>query len=161
MTINVGELIYVLDVKTHTVVPCKIVEKVSSIKIDGEEVHHMAETPAGKNFKLESCKNPWFVTIEDSCDFLKSAAEKLISDTIQKTQKVAERSFGENIKSVDELDILSTQVSSNGKLSSSGENDLVNEMQSLNKSIQVDLGSGQVANVSLPDELLNAESTSN
>ena len=98
MTMNVGDLLYVLDIKTHTVVPCKIIEKVSSIRIEGEEIHHIVESPTGKNFKLESYKNPWFVTIEDSRDFLKKAAEKLITDTIQKAQKVAESSFGETKK---------------------------------------------------------------
>ena len=149
MTINVGDLIYVLDIKTHTVVPCKIVEKVSSIKIGGEEVHHIAETPSGKNFKLENYKNPWFTTIEDSRDFLKSAAEKLIAGTIQRAQKIAESSFGETMKN---------EVLPGSSMSLEPLDEI--EIQRLNKNIQVDLGSGQIANVSLPSELLNAENTS-
>ena len=161
MTIRVGDLIYVLDVKVHTVVPCRVVEKVSSIRIEGEEIHHIAETPTGKIFKLENCKNPWFTTIEDSRDFLKTAAEKLITGTIQRAQKIAESSFGEMTENADELDISSSQSSSNGSRSPEHVNEMFDEAQSLNKNIQIDLGRGQVANVSLPNELLNAESTSN
>ena len=160
MTISVGDLIYVLDVKVHTVVPCKVIEKVSSIRIEGEEIHHIVETPTGKNFKLENCKNPWFTTIEDSRDFLKVAAEKLITGTIQRAQKVAESSFGEATKNVDELDASLFQNPSNGSNIGLG-NETLDKTQSLNKNIQVDLGGGQVANVSLPDEIMNAESTSN
>ncbi len=153
MIINVGDLIYVLDVKVHTVVPCKVIEKISSIRIEGEEVHHIAETPTGKNFKLESCKNPWFTTIEASRDFLKSAAEKLITGTIQRAQKIAESSFGEPAKN-------ESIVNDEPALPDLPQERLLVEMQDTNKNIQVDLGSGQVVNVSLPSELLNAENTS-
>ena len=147
MTIKVSDLIYVLDTKSHTVVPCKIVEKVTSVSLTGEDVFHMAETPAGKSFKLENCKNPWFTSIDDARNFLKDAAENLILETIQKAQQIATEKFGDESLVVD-------QTESNGGDSLS-EQGFLDEIENVGEKVQIDLGNGQIANVQLPNEIIN------
>ena len=145
MSLNVTDLIFVLDSKTHTVIPCKVIEKVTSESLEGEIVYHMVETPAGKNFRIEKCKHPWFSTIDDARDFLKTAAENLISETIQQAQAAAEDHFGESTKNENTLEDL---------------NDM-DAIQSVNENVKIDLGDGQIANVRLPDGLLDAENITN
>ena len=145
MSLNVSDLVYVLDAKTHTVVPCKIVEKITSVSLEGENTHHMTVMPSGKSFKLENCKHPWFTTIDETKNFLKNAAENLISETIQKAQQTAKTSFG--VK--DEFENLQEEVSVQA----------AHQNFDVNQQVEVDLGDGRVAKVHLPDELLNAENT--
>ena len=45
--IKVGNIVYLLDKKTHAIVPCMIVEQVNSISLEGETTHHIMKTSAG------------------------------------------------------------------------------------------------------------------
>lgn len=93
--LNVSDIIYVLDRKTHTVVPCQIVEIVSSVTLEGETITHIVSTPsANKKFVLEEQKNPWFESFETARDYLEEAALRLVQETMKKSHEMAVTYYG-------------------------------------------------------------------
>ena len=46
--LEVGDIIYMLDRKTQALVPCMVVEKVSSVTMQGENIHHVISPPLPK-----------------------------------------------------------------------------------------------------------------
>jgi len=147
MKVNVGNIVFVLDNKTHNIIPCKVVEKVSSLTETGEKVYHILETPASKSFKLEDLKAPWFQDIESSKVHLMDAAQKLVDHTAQRALTAAERAFGHTEDKKTDV-LIEDQFSSESSILTNEETVTV-----------VDLGDGQKANIILPEELLHADSS--
>ena len=151
MKTNVGDIIYILDSKTHTIIPCKIVEIVSSLRLEGESTFHIAEAPSGKSFKIEDLKSPMFKTIEDAKQHLLDAAEKLIDLTAKKAIKSANEAFGvqESIleNSINDLSDTYNEVAAVPAFS-----------EGVTK---VELADGQKANIILPEALIHGNSSTN
>ena len=144
MKISVGDIVFVLDKQTRAVVPCQLVEIISSITQEGESIKHVVVTPSGKKkFVIENHGAPWFETHDKAHEYLKSAALKLVDDTMKKARKVASESFGIDIKdsqaSISEQPVDAPEVQLNLDTS---------------ESIFVDMA-GQKVRVSLPKELGN------
>ena len=96
--LSVSDIIYVLDRRTHTVVPCQIVEIVSSKTLEGETVKHIVSTPStNKKFTLEEQKNPWFDSFDTAKDYLETAALRLVQETMKKTQEMTMTYYGKDI----------------------------------------------------------------
>jgi hypothetical protein len=132
--LNVGDVVFLLDRKEHTVVPCRVVEKVNSISLQGENTYHVIETPQGKNIRLEDYKNPWFSTVDEARGFLIEAATSLVDTTIQETIATREKYFPQLSSPADEPNLDSDIPS----LEEKGE-----------PSIVVDLGNGQKGRVNM------------
>lgn len=147
MKINVGDVIYVLDNKTHTIIPCKIVEKVSSVREDGEKIYHIVNAPSGKSFKIEDVKTPWFITIDEAKNHLTDAAKKLINATAEKALSVAKKTFGHEVdNSIDDISSFNTSTE---------------DLNSFDKeTVMVEFSDGQKANIILPEELMHENNTS-
>ena len=144
MKITVGDIVFVLDKKTRAVVPCQLVEIISSITQEGESVRHVVVTPTGKKrFEIESHTAPWFETHEKAHEYLKTAALKLVDDTMKKAKKVAFESFGVDVEG--SISPVPEEVvgAPNAQLPLDGTD-----------SIFVDMA-GQKVKVSLPKELSN------
>ena len=142
--LDVGKVIYLLDKKTQNVVPCRVVEKVSSISLSGENVHHIVETPAGKKLKIEDYKSPWFSTLEDTRDFLMNSAASLVETSIQRAERAREKSFpsahDNSTSLVDEESVLPDEIS-------------VVPPEMSGEDLYVDLGNGQKAKVNFPKDV--------
>ena len=140
--LDVGSIIYLLDKKTQSLVPCMVIEKVKSVTLEGENTHHIVVTPAEQKVRLENYKSPWFKTLDAAKEFLVEAALSLINKTVEKAVSASERSFNigtalEDKISTPELPFEESDISGLDK------NDVV-----------VDLGDGQVAKVTIPPEVM-------
>ena len=136
--IDVGKVIYLLDIKTQAVVPCMVVEQVKTITLAGEDVHHIVQIPSGqKKIKLENYKHPWFDSLDAARDHLLEMATSLIDKTIEKAASLANETFGEKDQQIN----LSQNILPAAPIASSD----------AEESLMIDLGDGQRAKVSLPD----------
>jgi len=147
--LEVGDIVFLLDKKTHVVVPCRVVEKVNSISLQGENTYHMIETPQGKNLKLEEYKSPWFTTIDEARNFLINAAKSLVDATIEKTNATREKYFPEPAAPSFEISENEGDVGNEGYLESLSKDDSLFENNK--KRVMVDLGDGQKARVNIPE----------
>lgn len=146
--INVGSVVYLLDKKTHTVVPCQIIEQVKSTTLEGEEVYHTVQTPNQKTLRLEDYGNPWFAEIEEAREFLLTAATTLISATIQKAVAAEEEYFPQAVHPL-EISIKETSKKSPDK--KSGRRARKKATPPEDNKVTVDLGEGKKVNVTLPE----------
>jgi len=153
MKISVGDVLFVLDRKTRAVVPCQLVEIISSITLDGETTKHVVVTPSGKKrFQIEDHPSPWFETYRDAHNYLKEAALKLVEDTMNKARKVSMDSFGVDVRSRQESFISSSAEEYHSENQKSSQTTL--DLEDHSETLYVDMG-GQKVKVSLPKELSN------
>jgi hypothetical protein len=92
--LNVGDFVYVLDNATHSLKPHQIVEKVHTVTLTGDRVHHVLMSTNSKKSKLEECQSPWFRNLHDARAFLLEAAEKLIDVAIEHADLERTAAFG-------------------------------------------------------------------
>ena len=143
--LNVGSVIYLLDKKTQSLVPCMVIEKVKSVTLEGENTHHIVITPTDQKVRLENYKAPWFETVEAAKDFLVEAALSLINKTVEKAVNAAEKSFNiNNINSQADVEVSTPDESFQSNIPA-----LDNTAD-----VMVDLGDGQVAKVSISPEAM-------
>ena len=148
MNLVVGDVVFVLDKKTQAVVPCQLVERISSVTLQGEATKHIAQTPGGKKFTLEEYESVWFENYEKSYEYLKEAALRLVDSTMQKAVRSAESSFGYKLK-----ELVPTHLSENSFDATDEEATQVEgeEIPSDSDQVFVDIG-GQKVKVTLPKE---------
>ena len=155
--LSVGDVVFILDKNTHAVVPCQLVEIISSITIDGEKTRHVVMTPAGKKkFKLEDQSTPWFSSHRETRDYLLEAATQLIDKTLGNAARVASKSFGVVVEESD--DFMSSENQEHVSKSTEDIPDRNNfpdqDFLDNNESLYVEMG-GQKVKVTLPKALSN------
>jgi len=102
--LNVGDFVYVLDGATHSLKPHRIVEKVHTVTLNGDRIHHVLMNVNSKKSKLEDCQNPWFKNLHDARLFLFETAQKLIDVAIENAEVERNNAF--------QIDVLATDSSS-------------------------------------------------
>ena len=137
MNLSVGDIVFVMDKKTQAVVPCQLVERISSITLSGENIRNIVSTPRGKQFVLEEYDSPWFQGFEEAHDYLKNAALSLGDATMKKAKEAAEKSFG------------ISPVASVGEVAST---EILKNTEKLEDQDFVDIA-GQKVKVTLPKEI--------
>lgn len=137
--LKVGSVVFVLDSSTNRVVPCQLVEIVSSVSLDGNSVSHVVTTPGSKKrLVLENSSNPWFATADSAKEHLMSSASRLIDNTIRQAVDLATRTYGEFL--VEDNKIVS-------------EDTPTTSLEANSSSVYVEMA-GQKVKVSLPEELV-------
>jgi len=150
MNLNVGDIVFVIDKKTQSVVPCQLVERVSTVTLEGEATKHIASTPSGKRFNLSEYSSAWFETYEKTEEYLTSAALDLVKMTMKKAEESASKSFG-----YIRANNLSSPTPEDTKELHSFETPLESDVAlSENEQVYVDMG-GQKVRVTLPKEFIN------
>jgi hypothetical protein len=91
--LNVGDFVYVLDSATHSLKPHRIVEKVHTVTLNGDRIHHVLMSVNSKKSKLEECHNPWFKNLQDARMFLLEAAQKLIDVALENAELERNNAF--------------------------------------------------------------------
>jgi hypothetical protein len=91
--LNVGDFVYVLDSATHSLKPHRIVEKVHTVTLNGDRIHHVLMNVNSKKSKLEECHNPWFKNLQDARSFLLETAQKLIDVAIENAELERDSAF--------------------------------------------------------------------
>lgn len=148
---DVGKIVYLFDRKSHKVVPCRIIEKVNSISLEGESTHHIIQTPSDKTLKLEDYKGPQFYALSEVREFLLEAAKKLIDETLSETVILRDKKFPGSSDELDDSEsLMEKPLDPHESHEPSATKDL---SENINDSGQVvvDLGNGQTAKVNLPN----------
>ena len=149
MALKVKDIVYLLDKKSHALVPCLVIEIISSVSIDGEKTYHIVQTPGKKKLKLQEYTSPWFSSIEEAQQFLLETATSMIQQTVDDALLSAREHFDYNHNK--ELEISSPEE----------QTDFFKNVQDSEERVKIDLGNGQTATVSLPSEIINEKNTSN
>lgn len=152
MKLSVGDVVFVLDKKSQAVVPCQLVERISSVTLNGEDIKNIVSTPTGKKFTLEEYDSVWFESYDQAYDYLKKAAISLVDATMTRARDVCEKSFGYTISTDSDLQI--KEAHDNHEEASEFkevENTSPTELSSETEEVFVDLG-GQKVRVTLPKE---------
>ena len=142
MEVNVGQLLFVLNNSTRSLMPAQVDEVVVSRTMRGETIQHILALSNGKKVVLEKLKSPWFRELKDAKSFLLSEAEKMIDVVINSAKEESEESFRLPAKEFEVEHYPETP-----------------RPQEESQQLTVDLGDGRKARVSLPGEL-SLENTS-
>ena len=139
MQVDVGQLLFVLDTKSHSIIPAQVDEVIVSKTVKGETVQHKLAFPNGKKAVLEKMSAPWFVEIADAKSFLLSEAEKMIDKVVQNATVTAEKYFDSrtHVNQIEDVYQSPDQL-----IPTTNDSD----------QLTVDLGDGRKAKVHLPKE---------
>ena len=152
-SVDVGQIIFILDQRKHSLVPGCVYERVVSKTIDGENTHHVVKFQNDKSIVLEKLTTPWFVDIDSAKEFLIEEAKQLIENIAKKANDLAAEKFPGQLNSTAQFSSSLSAAISKPPIVSNGE-----DLQQPN--LKVDLGNGLTGNVRLPDEFLNDNTTS-
>ena len=144
MNLSVGDVVFVLDKKTQSVVPCQLVERISSVTLEGEKIKNIASTPSGKTFVLEEYDSTWFESYRQAHEYLSEAAMKLVEATMNRARVQAEKSFKYSFKTLEVTPTKPIQEALE-------EIEEVQQVSGEKEQVFVDMG-GQKVKVTLPKE---------
>ena len=139
MQVDVGQLLFVLDTNSRSIIPAQVDEVIVSKTVKGETVQHKLVFPNGKKAVLEKMSAPWFTEITDAKSFLLSEAEKMIDKVVENATQSAEKHFQSSTQ---------TDTSEGVYSPSDQQTPILNNDDQLT----VDLGDGRRAKVHLPKE---------
>ena len=147
MHVEVGQVIYVLDAKRHTLVPCQVNERLVSKTLKGKSIHHVLSFTNDKQIVLEDLKTPWFTDLREAKTHLLREAEAMIDKIAEQAHLQAADSFG---VSNDPLEVsLPSGFTQPAKRSSD------KPLEEAEAGMKIDLGDGVVGNLKLPKEFLD------
>lgn len=150
MSLKVSDIIFLMDRKSRDIVPCRVIERVATTTLEGESIHHIIQTTAGENLKLEDYSSPWFNNLEMARDFLLESAKNLIDVSIDRARDARAEAFG-----LEKEDPLQPQANNIGDFL----NNSTAPVQEAENSVKIDLGDGKTASVTLPRGIFDAENT--
>ena len=158
MKLSVGDIVFVLDKKSKAVVPCQLVERISSVTLAGENVKNIAVSPGGKKFKLEEYDAPWFENYETAYDYLRETALKLVDDTMKRALGSAEKNFGYTHQAKPSVDLsaLPEEKPAESNISQDDHDKSIDDSLLQSEQVFVDIG-GQQVKVTLPKEFVNEQ----
>lgn len=81
---KIGKILWVINGDAHTIVPVKIVEKITKETLQGEQIEFVIETTSGKKLNLSNLKDRYYETIDEARNFLLTAAQNLINEIVDK-----------------------------------------------------------------------------
>ena len=153
MNLSVGDVVFVLDKKTQAVVPCQLVERISSVTLEGEEVKNIAVTPGKKRFVLEEYSSPWFENYTLAHEYLNAAALELVANTMKRAEESAFKAF--NYTRPDPKEEPAQDEMSSTKIAV-GDESITSISVPTEEQVYIDMG-GQKVRVTLPKELSEIE----
>ncbi len=139
MKVDVGQLLFVLNSSTRSLMPAQVDEVVVSKTMRGETVQHVLMLTNGKKLILEKLGSPWFRELSDAKAYLLSEAEKMIDVVVDSAKEESEKHF----------DVPSLVLEPGYGLKP----DSPNPQEQHTQQLTVDLGDGRKARVSIPEEL--------
>jgi len=144
MEVNVGQVIFVLNAKSHSLIPAQVDEVLFSRTLRGETTQHILVLQNGKKIALESLQTPWFTELSKAKNYLLLEAEKMIDEVISLAGSAASEHFSP--PEDDGLKILADTAKDSivSNISTASDN---------SSKFTVDLGDGRQARVTLPEEL--------
>lgn len=98
---KIGKILWVINGETRTIVPVRIVEKITKETVQGERVEFIIETTGGKKLNLSSVKDSYYETVEEARSYLLTAAQRLIDEIVVKAQDAARKFQSDQISDHD------------------------------------------------------------
>jgi hypothetical protein len=144
MEVNVGQIVFVLNAKNRSLLPAQVDEVVVSRTVRGETTQHILVLQNEKRLILEKLQTPWFTELSFAKDYLLLEAEKMIDTVITAARDSAATHFD---TSIEPTGLESSVVKVSEVIPQNSEK------------ITIDLGDGQTARVTLPEDFA-IESTS-
>lgn len=140
--LKINSIVYCL-VKSD-IIPCKVIEKIISIKENGEIVKHKCKISfenQEKTFFLEDSKLKLFFSIEEARNFLLENAKKQIEQIIQTTIKLQEKYLKTPVEQKNTLNSLAEEI------------DFEETQEKSEEEMMVDLGDGRVQKVKISENV--------
>ena len=144
MKLDVGDIIYIIDPQTKSVVPARVNEQIVSKSLEGEKITHNLELPTGKSISLETLDASFFKSLDEVRNHLLKKATDLIEAGIKNADKLAKQKFSPSLSEEAPNNILSPE-----SVARSPEN---------SEDVHVVLENGQKVKVNLPPEFMNENS---
>lgn len=141
MKLDVGDIIYIIDPRTKSVVPARVNEQIVSKSLEGEKITHNLELPNGKEVSLETLDASFFKSLDDVREHLLKKAVNLIEIGVKNAAEVAKEKFA----------LSSPEDPLGGIL---GPESLVTPSENM-EDVHVVLENGQKVKVNLPPEFTN------
>jgi len=92
---KIGQVLYIISSKAHTVVPVQIQEINRKTTIEGEETHFLVMDPEGRGpYNLEEINGQIFTNSADVARALKDNANKAIDMMVENALEIASEKFG-------------------------------------------------------------------
>ena len=136
MTLEINNIIYVLNPSPPKLIPGKIVEQRISRKVEGEDVTHIVSFANGKNYTLEKIEKPWFTSLDSAKSYLIEEANRLVESVLEEGHRQTKIHFKEQGEIMDFEPAPSE-----------------NNFQTSDSDMVVEFGDGQKAKVTLPEIL--------
>ena len=106
---HIGQILWFINGENQSVVPVKIVEKVTKETAAGIQTEFIVETVSGRRSNLTSVKGPYFEKIEEASEYLLSTANELVSRVIASAQENAKK-FQVKSENSNEPDIVQNTI---------------------------------------------------
>tara|TARA_Y100000592_G_C5457358_1_gene312098 strand:- start:1146 stop:1592 length:447 start_codon:yes stop_codon:yes gene_type:complete len=92
---EVGQVLYVLMKKEHTVIPVRVVEKILRKTLDGESISYIVELPTSSqdHVDLEKLGTGIYSSSADAMSVMIDNAKATISGIIKKAENIAKTAF--------------------------------------------------------------------
>jgi hypothetical protein len=97
---KINQLLWVIDAKTNSVVPVKIIEKVTKETSTGVESEFIVETLTQKRASLNQIQGRYFESLDEARKMLIVSATNLIDSVIEKARTSSVK-FGPNLVQLD------------------------------------------------------------
>jgi len=88
---QINQVIWVINSENQSVIPVKVVEKITKETSTGVKTEFIVETVSGKKVNLSSISGPHFEDIQEASNHLLNAATQLIERVISKAVEAARK----------------------------------------------------------------------
>lgn len=103
---KINQILWVIDSKTNSIVPVKVVEKLTKENEEGTSSEFIVLTLDSKKVSLDKIGSVYYDTLDGAKQHLYSAANELIEKIVDRAQNLSKR-FGNNIvQSDNQYDII-------------------------------------------------------
>jgi len=145
---EVGQVLYVLMTKEHTVIPVRVVEKILRRTIEGESISHIVElpTPSQNQVDLDKLGPGIYSSSSDAMSAMIENASSTIADIVKKAEHIAQSVFDVKLPTNRSTDIID-EVSMPMQHSESDYQ--VQTPIEMGENIEVDLGHGIKGKINL------------
>lgn len=88
---RINQILWIINNESKSVVPVKIVEKITKETLEGERIEFVVESVQGKRKNLSEMKVTYFETHEDARKHLLDSAINLIDGIISRAIEISEK----------------------------------------------------------------------
>jgi len=88
---QINQVLWVINSENQSVIPVKVVEKVTKETASGTKTELIVSTVTGKKINLSHLNSPYFEKSSDAYNHLMSAANKIIKTVIAKAEELAKQ----------------------------------------------------------------------